>query len=88
MIDISKLTDADKDRNVIYHREFSKKEVGKLSSWNEHYVFVRFKGPNGEACEPDDVSFEIGTPISELSGRPGHAGYSEFCRIADSWGYS
>lgn len=29
----------------------------------------------------------LGTPISELSGRPGHAGYAEFCRIAKSWGY-
>lgn len=39
---------------------------------------------------------QLGTPISELSGQPGdknnpsdprHAGYSEFCRIARSWGY-
>lgn len=38
----------------------------------------------------------LGTPISELSGRPGpaddighpdHARYAEFCRIARSWGY-
>jgi hypothetical protein len=29
----------------------------------------------------------IGTPISELSGRPGDKGYAEFCRIARSWGY-
>jgi len=30
---------------------------------------------------------QIGTPISQLSGRPGHPGYEEFCRIAESWGY-
>lgn len=30
---------------------------------------------------------QLGTPISELSGRPGHKGYEEFCRIARSWGY-
>lgn len=30
---------------------------------------------------------KLGTPISELSGRPGHPGYEEFCRIARSWGY-
>lgn len=30
---------------------------------------------------------KIGTPLSELSGRPGHAGYGEFKRISDSWGY-
>jgi len=28
-----------------------------------------------------------GTPISELSGRPGEPGFGEFCRIAKSWGY-
>lgn len=30
---------------------------------------------------------KIGTPISELSGRPGQPGYAEFCRIAKTWGY-
>lgn len=30
---------------------------------------------------------QIGTPISQLSDRPGHDGYDEFCRIARSWGY-
>lgn len=59
MIAIDKLTDADIGRNVIYHREFCQSQVGKLSSWNEHYVFVRFKGPNGESCQPEDVSFEL-----------------------------
>jgi hypothetical protein len=29
----------------------------------------------------------IGTPLSEVSGRPGHPGYGEFCRIAKSWGH-
>lgn len=29
----------------------------------------------------------IGTPLSQLSGRPGEPGYDEFCRIARSWGY-
>lgn len=29
----------------------------------------------------------LGTPISKLSGRPGHPGFAEFCRIAASWGY-
>ena len=30
----------------------------------------------------------LGTPLSELSGRPGHPGYAEFRRIAKSWGHS
>ena len=59
MTKISSLKEADKNRNVIYHREFCNRQVGKLSSWNDKYVFVQFKGPNGEACEPDDVSFEL-----------------------------
>lgn len=29
----------------------------------------------------------LGTPISQLSGRPGHDGFDEFCRIARSWGH-
>lgn len=57
MIDISKLTKEDIGRNVTYHREYCDKEYGVLSSWNDKYVFVRFRGPNGEACSPEDVSF-------------------------------
>ncbi|WGM45275.1 hypothetical protein KOAAANKH_00136 [Brevundimonas sp. NIBR10] len=29
----------------------------------------------------------IGTPLSELSGRPGHPGYDRFCDIASTWGF-
>lgn len=29
----------------------------------------------------------LGTPISQLSGRPGQPGYEEFVRIARSWGH-
>lgn len=62
-------------------------------------------GDDHEPCD-DDVPImsarevigdrKIGTPISELSGRPGpkddighpdHARYANFCRIARSWGY-
>jgi hypothetical protein len=60
MIDITKLKEDDKGREVRYHREHCKEEIGHLSSWNHKYVFVRFKGPNGEACEPEDVSFTQG----------------------------
>lgn len=37
-------------------------------------------------CNPGGPR-QIGTPLSELSGRPGTEGYREFKRIADSWGY-
>jgi hypothetical protein len=30
---------------------------------------------------------KIGTPLSQLSGRPGEPGWEEFCRIAASWGH-
>lgn len=36
-------------------------------------------------CNP--VPRQLGTPISQISGRPGHPGYDEFKRIARSWGY-
>lgn len=57
MIDPNKLTEEDVGRHVRYHREYCKEGYGVLSSWNNKVVFVRFKGPNGEACEPCDVSF-------------------------------
>ena len=37
-------------------------------------------------CNPAGPK-KYGTPISELSGRPGEPGYAEFCRIARSWGH-
>lgn len=50
---------------------------------------------HAEACGFDNVSIGFmssgpepgGTPISELSGRPGHPGYDEWLRISRSWGY-
>ncbi len=87
MLDPKKLTTADVDRSVTYHREFCKVEHGKLTSWTDTTIFVQFKGPTGEGCKPENVSFSLGTPISELSGRPGHSGYEEFKRISSSWGY-
>lgn len=37
-------------------------------------------------CNPSGP-VQLGTPLSELSGRPGHRGYDAFVRIASSWGY-
>lgn len=37
-------------------------------------------------CNPNAAK-SVGTPISELSGRPGHAGFDKFRSIAESWGY-
>lgn len=35
-------------------------------------------------CNPNPR--QIGTPLSQLSGRPGHPGFAQFCEIARSWG--
>lgn len=40
--------------------------------------------PISFAREPGDP---IGTPASQISGRPGHPGFEEFKRIARTWGY-
>lgn len=37
-------------------------------------------------CNPGGPR-QLGTPISQLSGRPGHAGHERFCDIARSWGH-
>jgi hypothetical protein len=39
-----------------------------------------------QGCNPGGPR-RLGTPLSEISGRPGHPGYGEFRRIAESWGY-
>lgn len=57
MIQIDQLTAKDVGRKVIYGRDDLPKQEGTLSSWNNTYIFVKFKGPNGEACQPADVSF-------------------------------
>jgi hypothetical protein len=67
VIDISKLMPMDVGRKVVYHREFCRREEGTLSSWNHKFIFVRFKGPTGEACEPADVSFSF--PTKDEGGR-------------------
>ena len=54
MINPKTLSSNDIHRMVIYKPT---NEEGRLSSWNDRYVFVRFKGPSGEACRPVDVDF-------------------------------
>lgn len=36
-------------------------------------------------CNPNPR--KQGTPISQLSGRPGHPGFSQFTNIAETWGH-
>lgn len=39
-----------------------------------------------QGCNPGGPK-PYGTPLSELSGQPGQAGFAEFCRIAGTWGF-
>lgn len=59
MITIAFLNKSDIGRKVIYRRGTFDEAQGELTSWNDKYVFVRFKGPTGEACSPEDVEFGV-----------------------------
>lgn len=39
-----------------------------------------------QTCNPGGPR-QYGTPISQLSGRPYHAGFGAFRQIAESWGH-
>jgi len=56
MISISKLVLADLGRKVVYEQGHTKEE-GFITGYNDLYVFVRFRGPNGEACDPKNLTF-------------------------------
>lgn len=60
MIDIKSLTKDDVGRRVTLHKEYFETEHGTLSSWNDVFIFVKFKGTNCEACHPEDVTFDFG----------------------------
>ena len=64
MIAIEDLKDRDVGRFILYHPHYGKHERGVLSSWSNGFVFVRFRSLTGEACRPEDVSFES-TPKKE-----------------------
>lgn len=57
MIDVHKLTNDDVGREVTFTYAHGETKVGRLSSWNDWYVFVRFLGPGGEACDPKQCEF-------------------------------
>lgn len=62
-----------RDRWVYYIRAY----VAKLGGG--YWIDVRYS----EA----DIGPRIGTPLSQLSGRPGFPGYDRFKAIAQSYGY-
>jgi hypothetical protein len=71
MIEIGKLTEADKVREVCY-RSRGLTEWGHITSWNERFIFVRYHaqkldgndhhvipriGTTSEATRPDDLTW-------------------------------
>lgn len=42
MIEISKLDEDSKKREVVYTAAHGTKEYGRITSWNDRYVFVRY----------------------------------------------
>jgi hypothetical protein len=63
--------------------------IGPVLPHGDNYVFEAEIGLHKlvdcPRCAPEPR--RIGTPISQLSGRPGAPGFEEFNRIARSWGH-
>jgi hypothetical protein len=48
----------------------------------------RYHGYSGPCpAQPPKDETEMGTPLSELSGRPGYVGHDRFVAIGETWGY-
>lgn len=58
MINIKKLTEKDIGRNVTYIDGTGHKEFGRITSWNNKFIFVDY-GPHccgrGHATSPEDL---------------------------------
>lgn len=74
------------DNELNSKAEFACGIVGKLPEGDRHYFESEFTSLAADCpgCNPGQGR---GTPILKLSGRPGHAGFEEFCEIARSWGH-
>jgi hypothetical protein len=64
MIDINELNDSCIGKKIVYKPVFAIDnsdlwEYGFLSSYNKDTgaIFVRFKSPNGERCNPQEIYF-------------------------------
>lgn len=64
--------------------------IGPELPAGDKYFFVTESAAYHKAdcpgCNPEGPK-QYGTPLSELSGRPGTNGFAEFSRIAESWGH-
>lgn len=64
-------------------------EGGDAGCTHEEYIASREDEDDSDGGNqlPPSPPAPRGTPLSELSGQPGHAGYEKFKAIARSWGY-
>jgi hypothetical protein len=59
MIDIGELTENDKGASVVYENGY-KREFGVVSSWNDHFIFVKYGGSQqSQATSPEHLTKEI-----------------------------
>jgi len=56
-----------------------------MPAGEQMFKYHGYSGPCPAPQQKDEP--EIGTPLADLSGRPGHAGYDRFVAIAETWGY-
>lgn len=66
-------------------REFACGIGPELPSGDTYYFEHEFTSLAAD-CPGCNPGANRGTPISKLSGRPGHPGFDAFCEIARSWG--
>jgi hypothetical protein len=60
MIEISKLTENDKGREVAFNSQGPEREFGIISSWNERFIFVKYNSSQqSQATRPEDLRFSI-----------------------------
>lgn len=58
MIDIKTLKENDIDRKVIYHNRVGKIQEGRITSWNDRFIFVDYyNSGTGAATKPEDLEF-------------------------------
>lgn len=68
MIEIDELRPSDVGRLVRYERPGCATEHGRITSWNEHNIFVRYsRNPQGTATLPEDLTFADIPDMSAMS---------------------
>ncbi len=58
MIDIKSLKESDTNRKVIYKKPNGKSEEGRITSWNDRFIFVDYYNNGmGAATNPKNLEF-------------------------------